>query len=210
MTVIAAALGLSAVAGCPPPSGPSVVQLQKRLAALEEEAAALRQRVANQQETIDEQARQIVALRRLGRKRLARLVPVEKIRFGSLSGGYDADRDGNDDGVVLYIQPVDADGDVVKAAGELTVRLFDFSDPARPRLIGQYFFDAAALRKHWYGRFWTHHYTIKCPWREASPPQSREVTVRVEYLDYLTGRLFTESLTCKIRSTEPQSVGLSR
>ena len=209
LAVIASLMcGLGAISGCEMPQRVPPSALQKQLAAAEDELALLRQRTANQQQTIDEQAKQILALQQRGDKRWEKLASVAKIRFARLSGGYDADADGNDDGVVLYIQPVDVDGDVIKSAGELKVRLFDLAASAEGRLIGQYFFDGDELRKHWYGRLMTQHYTIKCPWPEGFKPERREVTVRVEFLEYLTGRTLTSQLACKISSTEPAVVDM--
>jgi hypothetical protein len=191
-----------ALAGCGP-SKPSVVApMQKEINSLQAEVQQLQQRVANQQETIENQRKQIASLQQLGTRRPARLAPAEGIKFASLSGGYDQDGDGTHDGVVVYVQVYDADGDVLKAPGELTIRLFDLTNPAGPKLIRQCEWNSEQLRKIWSGRLMTDHFTARCPWPEGYQPP-RQVTVQAQFLDYVTGKTFTQQAVFEIQSTEP-------
>lgn len=200
-----AAAALCPLAGCDATDRGAVAAMQKRMAALEDEATQLRQRVANQQETIEAQQRQIAKLQDLGPQRPGRLVPIQKLAFARMSGTYDSDNDGVPDGIVLYVQPTDAQGDVVKAAGELRVRLFDLAAPEGPRLIAEYQFGPEELKEIWYGRLWTEHFTARLPWPEGYRPAGRDVTARAEFTDYLTGRTFTEQQTYSIQTIEPQA-----
>lgn len=191
------------LAGCNGPSGASpVAGMQKQVSALEAQVAQLQQRVANQEETIESQRKQIASLQDLGSNRPVRLAPLEGIRFASLSGGYDPTGSGNHQGVVLYVQPYDSDGDSLKAAGELTVRLFDLTRPSGPQLIGQYTWNAEQLRKIWNGRLMTGHFSAVCLWpKDVQPP--RQVTAQAEFLDFLTGKTFSCQAVFTIKSTEP-------
>ncbi len=196
----AAAFALAAI-GCGP-TGPSpVAQMQRQVAQLEDTVAQLQRRVANQQETIESQRGRIAKLQQVGPEPV-RLAPVEGIRFARLSGGYDADGDASDDGVVVYIQPYDADGDTIKVAGELTVRVFDLAGEGGPKLIRECSWNREELRKIWAGRFMTNHYTARCPWPEGFQPP-RSVTVQARFVDYLTGETYTEQAVFEIRSTDP-------
>jgi uncharacterized coiled-coil protein SlyX len=191
-----------ALAGCGP-SKPSVVApMQKEIISQETQIQQLQQRVANQQETIENQRKQIASLQQLGARRPSRLAPVEGIKFASLSGGYDENGDGSHDGVVVYVQPYDGDGDILKTSGELTIRLFDLSNPAGPKLIRQYTWNSEQLRKIWSGRLMTSHFSARCPWPEDFQPP-RQVTAQAQFLDYVTGKTFTQQAVFQIKSTEP-------
>jgi hypothetical protein len=190
-------------AGCQGPQGkPAVAAAQDRITALETEASQLKQRVANEQATIEGQRQQILNLQQMGGHRAVRLAPLEGIRFASLSGGYDPTGSANDQGIMLYVQPYDADGDAVKAAGELTVRMFDLGNPAGPKLIHQYTWNVEQLRKIWNGKLWTSHFSAYCPWpKDYQPP--RQVTVQAEFVDALTGKTFARQQAFTVHTTEP-------
>ncbi len=125
--------------------------------------------------------------------RPAALFGPVKIEIASLSGGADYDENPGDDGVNVYLRPRDADGDVVKAPGRITIQLLDNGNLASPRVLGVYVFDTPRkLRELWHGRFATHHYTLRCPFPPgANVPATRRVTVSAEFLDYLTGARLT-------------------
>ena len=98
-----------------------------------------------------------------------------------------------DDGVTVYLRPRDADGDVVKAPGRISIQLLDNTNLRTPRVLAlKVFDDPEELRKLWHGRFATNHYTLKCPFPpEVELPTSRRVTVSAEFTDYLTGATLT-------------------
>lgn len=142
------------------------------------------------------------------------LFVVDRIEIVSRSGGVDLDKQPGDDGVVVYVRTLDADGDVLKAAGEFVIQLFDLTQPGQPRELGVFSFDdSQSLRKSWYGGFLTNHYTFQCPFNAGQMPSTREVQVRVTFLDWLTGRSFSDSKTVTIKridapasaTTQPRS-----
>jgi hypothetical protein len=138
---------------------------------------------------------------------LSDLFVVDRIVLVSRTGGTDFDGQPGDDGVTVYVQPVDAVGDVIKAAGQFTIQLADLTTPGQPRELGTYIFDKRdVLETAWYGGMLTNHYTFKCEF----PPQvarspSREVYVRVTFLDWLTGKEFTDSVTVNITLVDPDN-----
>jgi hypothetical protein len=115
------------------------------------------------------------------------LYPADRIEIEQLSGGYDDDKLPGDDGVIVYLRPLDRVGDPIKVAGDIRIELFDLSLPEGQQKIGEYIIPVAKAQEMWYGRFMTYHFTIRCPWQER-PPVNPEVLVRASFLDYLTGR----------------------
>jgi hypothetical protein len=137
---------------------------------------------------------------RLANVTVEQLFTAQRLELASRTGGIDLDGKPGDDGVVVYAQPRDADGDALKAAGEFTIELLDLTQPGRPRSLGTFrFTDREELRKSWYGGLMTYHYTFKCPFPEdALATVPREVHIRVTFLDWLTGRELTADRTVPI------------
>lgn len=139
-----------------------------------------------------EQLKQISGM---GEKRPSDLFAPTSIDIASLSGGADFDGKPGDDGVVVYLRPLDADRQVVKVPGAIGVQLLDNSDLAAPRVLAVCeVHEPEALRTAWMGVLGTNHYVIRCPFPEnAELPASRKLSVNATFADFLTGRQLTAS-----------------
>ncbi|OWY71891.1 hypothetical protein B7486_09570 [cyanobacterium TDX16] len=185
------------LAGClQPDSGDSrITQIQQ----LEDRIESQNRELIQQKSQIAEQARQIQTLQGLSEPdRLARLVHVDKIRLQSLSGGYDDDRDGIDDGAVAYLQLLDAQGDVIKAAGSVVMEVFDLAAPDAERQVLMHQLGPEELAATWFGRFMTSHYSIKAPWPSGRMPAHKSLTIVVRFTELLTGESFEVQLPVKV------------
>ena len=141
---------------------------------------------------------QIANLLALGERRLENLFYVERIKLGRYTGGVDLDSKGGDDAVKVYLKPIDQYGNVIKAAGEVKIQLYDLAAEPNENLIGQYVWPANKISQQWSGGFVAYHYAFVCPWKLGAP-KHEEITVRVEFTDYLTGRQFSEQTLCKVK-----------
>jgi hypothetical protein len=152
---------------------------------------------------------QITALTRMGPNRPADLFAPVKIEILSRSGGRDYDGLPGDDGVRVYLRPLDAAGHTVKVPGEITIRLQDNGDLAAARDLGVSVFNAPdALRGMWYGRFGTNHYTADCHFRPgARPGPSGRVLVIAEFRDFLTGRALSATKEVEVASSPSPRAG---
>lgn len=173
-------------------------QLDQQVLELSDQVAKLENDVAARDAIVNLQRKQIATLQKLGDKRLEKVFHVTAIKLDRLTGGADYDGKPGHDGVTVYLQPVDKQGHVIKAAGDIRIELFDLANPDGKRRIGEYRWDVDHAGKLWHGRFMTNHYTVKCPWR-TKPPAHDEITVRVEFTDYLTGQVFRTQRLVKIR-----------
>lgn len=167
---------------------PSLERLADENDALKRDVRHLQQELTACQDRIGVLQEQVATLSRLGSERLRRLIYPVKIEIDRHSGGYDEDGRPGDDGIIVYVRPIDADGHVIKAAGDIYVQLWDLADTAAQGPIGEYVLDVDHARQAWYGRLMTHHFKVKCPWRNGIPPKHPELTVRVQFVDYLTGQ----------------------
>jgi hypothetical protein len=160
--------------------------------------AACRERQAELSAALAEQKEVVSRLRGLGEKRLETLYHVARIELGRYTGGVDMDGRFGDDAVKVYLHPVDRDGSTLKAAGEATVQLYDLGAPAGEQLLGEYKWPVDKLSRQWSSGLFTYHYSFMCPWR-SGPPQHADVTVRVAFVDYLTGKEFTAQKLVKVK-----------
>lgn len=170
---------------------------------LQEQLDALKRQVEADRATIKSTEQRVGTLERLPQDRLDKLVTVYGIKLGRLTGGDDWDPDKpGDDGLKVAVQPIDRQGDKLKAAGSFVVDVFDLASPAGPD-IGHWTFDLDQAAQQWYGSL-LYSYVLKCPWQKKVPAHN-ELTVRVTFTDELTGRQFTQQQVCKVNPPISQS-----
>lgn len=174
--------------------------------ALKDKIQRQARQLVDREEQLSSAARTIQELRNLeGPRRLDRLVHVARIDIERLSGGYDDDQDGVDDGVVVYLQPVDTDGDIIKAAGSAKVELFDVTTQPGPQSVGKVELDPDAMRKAWFSKILAAHYRIKVPWSaEAATQAHQKITVWVRFTDLLSGQTFEAQRIVDVRKPARQ------
>ncbi len=202
MTVLGFVTVSGMVAGCISPGARA--RRVKDNEALRLRVERLERTIAQRDSTIAMMQQQIGELKGYGPNRPADLFAPVRIEIVSRSGGQDYDGRPGDDGVTVYVRPRDADGDIVKSPGRISVQLLDNTKLDTPKLVGVYRYeDPERLRKTWYGKLGTQHYTLKCPFPPGfvSPPR---LDVKVEFVDYLTGAMLTALGEMSVQ-TSPQS-----
>ena len=115
----------------------------------------------------------------LAEDRLDKLFTVQSFKIGRLTNG-DAQN------MKVYVVPLDANGDELKATGTWEIDAFDLADQERPR-VGHWQFTTEDCKKNWVG-FLLRNYVIACPWQH--PPKAQQLTIRVTFRDELTQRVF--------------------
>jgi len=190
-------LGLAAAAlgGC---ANQELIQARAELRQLRQQDEKLKSDLQATRQVVVDQQKQIETLRGLGDKRLELLFHVAGIRIGKYTGGTDSDGQIGDDGMRVYLRPVDRDGHALKAAGDIAIQLFDLAAEDQKNLLGEYQFPVDEIGKYWSAGFMTYHYRFDLPWK-SGPPDHPEVTVRVVFTDYLTGKQFTDQKVCTVR-----------
>ncbi len=184
--------------GCDSVPSEKFRQVQRENQAAQEKVRQLEGLVADEQKSVRNLQEQLTNARGMDPALMAQLATPSRLQIESMSGGYDTDRKAGDDGIVLYVQPVDGDNDPIKAAGSFRVTLLDLSDPLQPKVISPYEFDVPTTRKLWYGRLMTNHYTIRCPWPPTGIPKTEKITAVIEFKDLLGGRILTAQQTFNV------------
>jgi hypothetical protein len=185
---------LAVVGGCQGPSKGSSEQtieprasriknLKDQVLLLEAENQALKRQL----ETADNRPIEI------GVKEFYRL---QRIRLTRYTGFYDKDKDGSKEKLIVYVQPVDKAGDVVKASGTVDVQLWDLSADPNRALLGAWHVDPQDLHKMWFATLVTINYRMMFD-RPHGISWDRPLTVKVVFTDDLTGQVFTEQTVIK-------------
>jgi hypothetical protein len=137
--------------------------------------------------------------------RLARLFTTQGIQFGRLTGGahIDPNKPG-DDGLAVYVFPVDQSGQKLKAAGTFDIEAFDLAEPTAP-LVGRWHLDLEHAMQGWNSTLLEYTYAFVLPWQK--PPHHSDITVRVTFLDELTQTPFTAEQVVKVSlpSQQPET-----
>lgn len=175
----------------------AVLELRRENDRLKDELSQKQQEVLAQHATIQELNQQLTVVRAFKPDDLQKIYFPEKLEIATLTGGEDYDGRPGDDGVSVYLKPVDRDGDVIKVAGDIRVELFDLSKPS-DNLIAKVHVPVEQAGKMWYGKLMTYHYTVRVPWQKG-PPASPDLTVRATFVDYLTQRVLTAQTVVKVK-----------
>lgn len=192
--LVLAALLVAGGTGC---QTATEIALRREIATLRDAVQKKEHRLAAQQAALDELNQQLRVARGFSEEDLKKLYYPERLVIDSLSGGADYDRRPGDDGVTVYLRPVDRDGDAVKVPGDITIQLYDLAAPAQANFIGEYKVPVDQVGRLWHGKLLSQHYTIKCPWPHG-PPQHAEITIRALFVDYLTKRVVSAQSTCQV------------
>ncbi|MDB5323436.1 MAG: hypothetical protein JWN40_5067 [Phycisphaerales bacterium] len=190
---------LLGAAGCGSPSSANII-LRKQNQELREQIATLTRAREADAATIRALQQRVGTVPTLPQERLEKLFTVHGIKFTRLTGGADVDPSKpGDEGIKVYVSPIDDDGEPFKAAGSFVIEAFDLA--AKPPEVGKWTFDVDAARKNWHGALLSHQYVLTCPWEK--PPQHDEVTIKVTFRDELTGRVFDAQTVVKVHLPPP-------
>ena len=98
-----------------------------------------------------------------------------------LTGGYDEDRHGGDDGVLVMFQPRNENKKLVVMPGDVDVALLDPAFAGGPRaVVARWSFDSAEISEHFYKSIWGRGVRLKLPWPNQ-PPEHRRLRLFVRY-----------------------------
>ncbi len=196
---VAVALMAAFWTGCSAVPAEKFQQTQRELQLSQERVRRLEQQIADEQQANRHLQEQVARLRGMKKSEvMEELVTPVRIELVSPSGGYNADGQAGDDGLELFVRPIDRDGHVIKCAGTIKVTILDPLSPPNRNVVAEYNFDVPTTRKMWYGRLLTQHFTIRCPWPTGQIPIHDEPIAHVVFNDLLTGRMLTTDHSYKI------------
>ena len=199
---VSAIIGTSA--GCYHPSEANI-QLRRDKQQLQEQVGNLQQELQTAKARITGMEQEKGTLPTLPQERLDKLVTVQGIKLGRLTGGDPANTaNAPDEGLKIYLTPVDETGEALKDTGTVEVDAFDISLGADNR-VGHWSFDANTLKTRWRSLGMLRAFVLECPWQK--PPAHSKLAVKVTFHDELTGRVYdqVQEVNVKIPATQPST-----
>ena len=131
--------------------------------------------------------------------RLENLYSVEQIKIGRLSGFFDKDKDGKREKMIVYMTPVDKEGDGIKATGAPNVQLWDLNKANGEALLGEWDVAPDELKKAWFKTLIAVNYRLVFNLPDTVKSFDEQLTVRIAFTDYLTGKIFKAQMAIKPR-----------
>ena len=194
LTIIVGA-ALLFMAGCQEPQQDSA---WTKISQLEDERAYLKETIADlrlQNKQLNEQFQNLANLE--GKIRIELLANLERIAIDKRSGFFDKDDDGTEETLITYIKTYDDAGDVIKAAGDINLQLWDLSKKGNEALLGEWNVTAKELKQMWMGMMMTDYYRLSYNVASKLNDKQKELTIKVKFTDYLTGKVFQQQKVVK-------------
>ena len=129
--------------------------------------------------------------------RLENLYDLQRIKVTRYTNLYDKDKDGKKEKLIVYIQPIDVEGDIIKATGAVDVQLWDLNAADGKALLGQWQVKPDELKKLWFATLITINYRLTFDVADKIDNSEEPLTIKVEFTDYLTGKVFNEQKVIK-------------
>lgn len=122
---------------------------------------------------------------------------VQSIKITKYTNLFDKDKDGKKETLIVYIQPIDQDGDIIKAPADVHVRLLDLDKDKDPVVLGRWNITPTKLKKLWLNAFMKTNYRLTFDIAGKVTDPDKTLTVMVTFTDYLTGKVFEEQKLIK-------------
>lgn len=129
--------------------------------------------------------------------RLEDLYNIQKIKITRYTNLYDKDKDGKKEKLLVYIQPIDEQGDIVKATGAVDVELWYLDKAEGEAKLGAWHVTPADLKKLWCATLITINYRLLFDVAGIITGDEEELVVKVTFTDYISGKVLKEQKIIK-------------
>lgn len=182
-------------AGCEKTTGSKKSNMTEQIHLLEQEKTQLGHQIQQAESENKQLQKQIEVLSSLPEgARDKGLYELENVKITKYTNLYDKDNDGKKEKLIVYIQPFDTEGDIIKAPGTVDVQLWDLNKTEGNALLGQWHVEPEELRKLWFATILTINYRLTFDAADIVDKFEEPLTVRMSFIDYLSGRVFKEQI----------------
>ncbi len=189
--VLIAACVTMGLCGCK--SGQQQADLLNEVGTLKLENQELASKLAESEAQAGRLEGRVKTLEELGANvRTEGLFRLESVKITRYTGLYEEE---GKETLIVYLQPIDESGDVIKAGGEVDVQLWDLDKAPDEALLGEWRVSAEELKGLWFMTLFSSYYRLTFDVSEKVAEYRNPLTVRVKFIDYLSGKTFTEERT---------------
>lgn len=121
----------------------------------------------------------------------------QRVEIANYTGFYDSNKDGKKDILIVYIQPIDDRGDIVKTAGAVDVELWDLDRKDGKAMLAAWHVGPEELKKRWAATLIKISYKLVFDLTGKIQQLDKPLTVRMVFTDYLSGAVFERQMLCK-------------
>ncbi len=172
--------------------------LRGKIDALTKQKSVFQQQLRQSRSQTEQLKKQVKTLSGLAPQvRLENLYDLQNVKVGRYTDLYDKDKDGKKETLIVYLQPIDENGDVVKAAGAVDVQLWDLNRKDNAALLAQWQVGPKELKKLWFAAIVTINYRLTFDVADKVKTFDNSLTVKVTFTDYLTGKVFSRQKVIK-------------
>ena len=124
---------------------------------------------------------------------------LKTVRFTRYTGLYDKDEDGIPEKLIVYVKPIDMQGDIVKAPARMEIQLWELDPTADRILLKAWTVDPEVLQEQWFATLVTINYRLVFDLPEGVDPQAGGLTVTMTFTDLLSGQVFHDQASAEPR-----------
>ncbi|MCP4263124.1 MAG: hypothetical protein GY774_37285 [Planctomycetes bacterium] len=119
------------------------------------------------------------------------LYSVQNVKIGKYTGFFDKDKNGTKEKLIVYIEPIDEQGDVIKATADVEVELWDLSKTDGSALLAKWpVVKPDELKNLWFASIVKVNYRLTFDITDKVTSFDEPLTVKVTFTDYLSGKVF--------------------
>jgi len=176
-------------AGCDGPDREVILEKENQKLAREKKQLIVQIEESNSEiETLQKQVNVLAKLK--PSIRLKTLSNTQEVKITRYTDLYDKDKDGTKEKLIVYIQPIDRQGDTIKAAGAVDVQLWDLNKPAEKAMLAQWRTEPEELKELWFSTIVNRNYRLTFDIADILTGDEESLTVKAIFTDYLTGKVF--------------------
>ncbi len=130
-------------------------------------------------------------------QRLSGLYELKSVKITKHTNFYDRDKDGIKEKLIVYLQPMDVQGDLIKASGSVEVELWDLSKDGKEAMLAKRRIEPQELKEMWFAGVLKGNYRLMFDIADIIKSFDGQYIVKTAFTDYLSGRVFNEQYVIK-------------
>jgi len=174
------------------------IKLREEIDNLEIEKRELNTRLEQCKEQTRKLKQQIKTLSEIRAEgKFEKIYDLRTVNIGRYTGLYDKNDDGIKEKLIVYIQPIDQNGDIIKAPGKVQVQLWDLQKSSEEAKLEQWEIPPEKLAKNWFSTVIFSNYRLTFDVSGVVERFDHPLTVKLEFTDYCTGKVFNKQKVIK-------------
>ena len=187
VNILLAGCLLAITAGCESQKAKPVVSEKETL---QQQNAELKTQLDSCKAENAELQKQISTFTATGKVSTKDIYDLKKIELTKYTDFYDHDKDGQKEKLIAYLKPTDSQGDIIKAAGEVTIQLWDLNQTDSSALLAEWNIAADKLGENWFSAMLGTNYRFAFDITDIVKDFSRPLTIKATFKDRLSGNTF--------------------